>query len=289
MKKTLIVMLSFLSWNVSGQMKNYAADGQAVKTYAEYCVLEISDSDVKYPPPPASAAADKGRSTILPILAAILPSVFSLGEKLITNGIKKNLKRYVAEYSARQTLLEHQFLPRVDLRRDVYLSRDAEPTPVLSIQLVPRQDPSSQAYFVFEVDSVKLLYAKAKVNNRSPLLSLLIEIELTFLTTTGEKVKQKSAPIALPPMRPGKSVSLKGKKLYSDRFTLNNTFSEISVRVVETNTAKTRLEDLQETVDTIGPDIKTLVQTFSIELLKAKIEELEKKQKELEDQPEKIK
>lgn len=277
-------MLSFLSWNVSGQVKNYAAGGHSIKTIAEYCRLDVSDSSTKYP---VAVADDKARAAWLPILAAIVPAAFGLGEKLVSNSIKGNLKRYSAEYSARQICPKSEFLPTLTLQRQVYLPGKTDPEKAMSIELIPQLDQGSSPYFWFEIGTVHLHYAKAKANERRPLLNLLVEIELTFLTSSGEKVKQKSAAIALPPLSAGQTVSLKNDKLYSDKFTLNNTLSEINVRVLETNTAKIRLENLKETVDTLGPDVKTLTQTLISEILKAQIAELAEQKKEMEEQPKK--
>ncbi|PPL04280.1 hypothetical protein [Parapedobacter indicus] len=258
MKSIFLPLFLIIPAFVSGQIKFYGKDGTVVNAIGERTTLTFSKNESL--PVPQWEPAEEGFTVTT--IAALLPSVIDLGFKITSNVMEKRLKEYVNEFSARNTYTDNNSyisgfkIERTLVRETANNSGDA----AFSLSLIPL--PVDTNTFVFAVDGISVNYSGARTKKGYNLNDYLIEIKVSYYDGS-EKKEQASNPITLQMVGFGAiDYALSGPdgtRLYiTDKFPLNPdlTISEVSVKVVETNTAKAKVEKIKAISDKYKEDAK---------------------------------
>mgnify|MGYP000866594093 CR=1 FL=1 len=206
------------------------------------------------------------------LISELLPSLIDLGTKITSEIIENRLKKYSSKFSARNTFIDtthKKYISRFDIQRQIILKDKIEKKLALNIGFIPIKTDDNA--FTFAIDKFIVNYSGAKTKKNFNFNDYSIEIIVSYLLDN-ERVEKKSEVISLQlydlnsegnkfPLKDGNGDYL----YYSNKFPLivNNPISDISVNIVETNTAKIKLEKFKSAyenyVEKDGKNISTTI------------------------------
>lgn len=275
MKTILTIALLTISTFGFCQSKFYQKDGKKFSVIGEQATLTFTDSVIPIPEKVHEAGF------VAPLIAALLPGFIDLGFKITTDIIEKNLKKFTSEFSARNTYTnDTNYVSGFKVERKIMLKEAEKKENAFVMEFIPKQVGSNA--FVFGLEKISVPYSGAKTKKGYNRNGYTVEIKVTYYDGK-EKKEQTSAPIAvqLVEINSVGSFELKdgSKHLYlSDKFPLNADFviSEVSVKIVETNTAKVKAEMIKSIYDKYSDNAKESAKSivnFYIEKSKDKKDE----------------
>jgi hypothetical protein len=196
----------------------------------------------------AQAEAGKG---IAPIITKLLPSVVDIAFQITNRLLENRVKSFTAEYSKNKSYLEvaNHSIPSFTFNRTLD-NQDA-----LTIKFVPKGIDSIG--MVYYVESLYLDRSSAKTMKHwrkfGHTFDYSIEIKPTFLVN-GEKKVLELSPLVISSVKFGKPVfdvkeqtdeNIKYKHRTDFIYLpINGYFTDISIKIVETNTLKVRAEEV---------------------------------------------
>lgn len=219
------------------QNKNYSVNSNNIivkKTKSEFTTLKITKN------------APKGALKAVPLLASLVEKAPEYIAKIIAN----NKKKYVAEYSAKNTvdfITNTNALPSLTIER--YINTTDNKTELATkIELEPKIVHGQ--FLAFYINKASLQYSKAKLKKNYNHIILLIEVTATYATLQEDKTLKKtevtSSPLKLTlDIASGKSINPNFKVNLSDVFSTDNILS-FSVKIIETNPYKIKLEKIED-------------------------------------------
>lgn len=257
------------------QSNFYKQDGTKISVIGEQATLTFTENNIPIP----EKVVEAGFAETL--IASLLPGFIDLGFKITTDIIEKNLKKFTSEFSARNTYInDKQYISGFQVQRKIVHKEGGKKEDALVMEFIPK--PVGTNTFVFALESISVPYSGAKSKKGYNRNDYTLEIKVTYYDGK-EKKEQTSAPIAvqLVEIASGGSYELKdgSKYLYmSDKFPLNADFtiSEVSVKIIETNTAKVKAERIKSNYDKYSDDAKETAKNivnFYIEKSKDKEDE----------------
>ena len=277
MKSTITFLFTLISSLSFSQTNFYEKDGKKITIIGEKTTLIFSkDSHIE------KIVKQNGEKIANTLIAALLPSVIDLGFKISTDLIEKNLKKYTNEFSARNTYTNsHKYVSGFTLNREIKPQGKDNNIPAFVIELLP-EDIGGQT-FVFYVNKLKVDYSGSKTKNNYNYNDYLVEVKVGYFDGN-EKKEQVSAPISIPLIKVDSDNKFDKNEFITDKFPINPKFeiSEVSVKIVETNSAKVKAEKLKSLSDKYSEDAKNAVKTtvnFYIEKSKEEAESKEAKVK----------
>lgn len=243
--KTIIftTLLTFISISFCAQNKNYTIENEKVKQIrikSDFTNLSIVKHNTNTFTPKSFVA-----SAILPFVTGQIQEI----PKYITKVLKRNKKKYTADYSAKNVVTfntNQHILPKLTVERFINFGNKTG-EPASRIILVP--EIVQNKYFSFYVESANVNYSKAKLKNGYSHLVLLLEISITYDKLSKdknvEKTEIKSTALKVPiDVKSLTNINSEINKNLSDIFPIENIL-EISVNVVETNPYRLKIEELE--------------------------------------------
>jgi len=249
----IVLLMSFSSLSSFGQSKFYAKDGTAISIIGEETRILFDDQTKQFE---IAGAA----------IAALLPSVVDLGFKIAADQIDRKLEKYTSEFSASNTYLGPAAkIPDFTIRRQFIRKGSSEKEDALSFTFKPLFPNGATNSFVYVLTDVQVDYSGAKVKKGYPYNDYAIELKVTFFTDGKKETQELSVKsIQLIEVQKADDIEVVVDKnfLYvSDKIPIGEGFqiAEISVKIVETNTAKVRAEQFKKIYDTYKDDAKTII------------------------------
>lgn len=265
MKTILIFPLLLIPVLGICQTNFYQKDGEKISVVGEQTLLTFSkDISIDIP----KIKGDAGAMVPGGLIASIIPSVIDLGFKISSNMVKNNLKKYANDFSTKNTYTTtEKYITNFKIQRKIIHDNNKEDAFV--IEFIPLK--INENSFVFAVDKIQTKYSGAKSKKGYNFNDYTIEIKVNYFDGK-EKKEQMSSPISLQQVEISTGNSgyeLKDKNtghyIYlSDKFPLNPNFeiSEVLVKIVETNTAKIRVEKIKSFYDEYSEDAKEYVKNI---------------------------
>lgn len=275
MKTILTITLMTISSFGFCQSNFYKQDGIKISVIGEHATLTFTDNNIPIP-----KKVEEAGIVETPI-ASLLPGFIDLGFKITTDIIEKNLKKFTSEFSTRNTYInDKQYICGFKVQRKIVHKEGGKKEDALVMEFIPKQVGTNT--FVFALESISVPYSGAKSKKGYNRNDYTLEIKVTYYDGK-EKKEQTSAPIVvqLVEIASGGSYELKDGSTYlymSDKFPLNADFtiSEVSVKIIETNTAKVKAERIKSNYDKYSDDAKETAKNivnFYIEKSKDKEDE----------------
>ncbi len=257
----LLVLIGFIAhsqkivYDQSGVKKSYTKEDSKLEL--------VSKSSVEMYP--------KNQQNLSPILTALLPPVAGFGLDLLGDAIEKSSKKFTGEYSNNSiyTSAGESSVPNLIFVRLVKLKGKVDYDTAFRLTLKAIQ-PKNLPGFYFEIDSLLVSYSKAKITKKHKTLDYAIEIIPTFLVPgKGNSIEKKS--IELDPISI-RSVDFNSnwdevKKQNTFRTGIipipkNSYFIEASIKIVETNPHKVRIDKILSIYDSNKEDLKTIINNY---------------------------
>lgn len=261
MKSILTILLLTSSFCGISQTNFYQENGKKIPIIGESTTLRFSEK--------ITIEAETKYEVIGPLIASLIPSIIDLGFKISSDAIEKNLKKYTSEFSTKNTYRSvGKYISDFKVERQIMLRGESNKKTAFSIEFIPLKVDSNT--FVFAVSNASVTYSGAKSKKGFNYNDYSIEIKVSYYDGK-EKKEQTSSPISL------QLVSIKPQTIYSttgtsasdylytsDKFPLNPgfTISEVSVKIIETNTAKVNAEKIKSISDKYSDDAKNMVKTI---------------------------
>lgn len=240
-------------FNLQAQKVVYNKDNEKKKYVKEEVTLTLTDSNVDIP--------QKPQQELAATLASLIPTAIDLGFKITQNVLEKRQKKFSGEYTAQTSYLNAggKKVPNIELKREIDLGNGLEDALIINLQAKKIKDLDG---FIYYVKSIKLNYSKAKTTSKSKMFDYSIEIKPTFFVD-GEKKSQDLSPITL------NSIEF-GDKIYNDEkyrtqiipLPKGAYFSDLSIKIVETNPDKVKADKVLEIFNTYKDDAKTVINNF---------------------------
>ncbi len=253
---TFLLTISLLNY---GQTTFYKANGEKVKVIGEQTTLKFNS---------ISLSVDKPEKFAGTLIASLLPSIIDLGFKVSSDIIENNLQKYTNDFSARNTYRNSDFyISGFEISRKVLKKGESNTTEAFNLSVVPLQVNDNT--FVFAVDNILTMLSGAKSKPGLNYNDYMIEIKLTYFNGK-EKKEQSSSPINISMLSiDQKNYGVKNETpdeyLYvSDKFPFNPEYSisEVSVKIIETNSSKVRAEKIKNSYDKYSEDIKDIAKNI---------------------------
>jgi hypothetical protein len=265
MKTIFTISLMTISFFGMCQTNFYLKDGKKTSIAGEQTRLTFTNETTLERPEKVVIEGFAGT-----LIASLIPSIIDLGFKTSTDLLDKNLKKFTSEFSGRNTYMnKEKYISSFNIQRKIVVKGDIEEQKnAFSIEFVPLQVDENT--IVFAIDKLSTLYSGAKSKNGYNYNDYIIEIKVSYYDGK-EKKDQTSAPISLQLFKIGgenTEYTLRdssSKHLYlSDKFPLNPDFkiSEVSVKIVETNTAKVTAEKIKSIYDKYSDDTKDIAKNI---------------------------
>lgn len=248
MKKSLLTLtLCLMFFNLSAQKKVYSKENKKISYKTEKLSLNLIESTIEIPQKEGEEVG----------LAALIPTAVDLGFKITTSILEKRKEKFSGEYSTQNSYLEagNKTIPDIEFKRMI------DDKLALRILLKAKQIEKVDGY-VYYIEEIELNYSKAKTTNKSRLFDYTLEIKPTFFVS-GEKKAQELNPLSINSIKFGKTTFEEAEHRTSIiPLPKDGMFSEISVKVVETNPAKVRAEKILEIYNNYKEEAKTIVNNF---------------------------
>lgn len=248
-----------LSSTLYPQKQVFNKESKPVPFVEEVTILKLKPSEVKFP-----AVTDKPTPEIAGAsLTTLLPSVVDMAFKFGTRFLEKRKQSFSAEYIAQNTYTkgEDQSIPDLTFEYQIKKQSSGDYLSGLKIVLKAQAVPYIDSYFYY-VKEVKMDYSRARSTQKHNSFDLTLEIKPIFIH---EKVKktQELAPITINSIHYGTRTWTEGEE-YQIRTGLiprptGAYFAEASVKVIQTNPAKLRIENYQEVLETYKGEAKTII------------------------------
>ncbi len=198
----------------------------------------------------------------------LIPTFISLGYKIITEEIKKQLKKYTAEYTIVNSFLEadlNNCIPALTIKRefDDQLS--------LSIKLEP-VELNDHLGFTFYLSEFELSSSKAKTTSDNNMLDYVI-VPTLFYIENGQKKTQVISPIVLKYVKFGDMVII-NKEFRTEiiPFIPSASFTGASIKITESNPAKVRVENILAKMESYEDEVKGILDYILKKILEDKNE-----------------
>lgn len=257
--KTILVSL-LLAFSLLGfcQTRFYQTEGKKISVYGEQTRLTFTKE--KAIPILLYTEQEQEMNIQESLVLSLIPSLIDLGFKITSDLIDKNLKKYTCEFSVRNTFMDTEnYISSFYIKKSILLKNNSNMMEAFSISIVPIKVDENT--FVFAIDKILTTYSGAKSKSGYNLNDYIIEIKVSYFDKT-EKKEQTSSPITLQLLKIGDSAyTLKEGNTYlfvTDKFPVSADMkiSEVSVKIVETNTAKVKAEKIKATYDNYSEDVK---------------------------------
>lgn len=182
----------------------------------------------------------------------IIPSMVSLGYKIITDEIEKEKKKYTAEYKISNSFIESNpgdHIPAIVIKRDI----DHQSS--LLIQLKPFKINDTVGY-VYYISEFELSSSKAKTKEMYNLLDYMIALDLYFIKEN-KKVIQKLSPLVLKYVGFGK-LEIRDKEWRTEviPFLSDAEFAGAYITLTESNPYKVTAENILSKMETYQSEIQ---------------------------------
>jgi hypothetical protein len=250
---TLLTLIAML-FNAYSQNKIYNAEGKTSFDYEDIDIV-FEDSGIIIPP--------KTGREFSPVLLSALPTAVDIVFKLTSAALENRVKQFTAEYSKQKSYLNaySSKLPSFKLIRIVKLPGSEEEKVALEIIVKPFEVKKSKA-FVYYVDEINLNYSEAKSSGENSRFDYVIDIKPTFMLNNEKKVLELS-PLAISSVKYGKN-KFPDKKHRTDIILLSegSMLTEMSVKVIETNSCKVNAEKILSLWNDNKDSVKTIVNNF---------------------------
>lgn len=254
MKSILTAVIITLTVFSYGQTSFYKADGSKIKVIGEQTTLMFNHHrTLRLPPKTESASFSET------LIASLLPSIIDLGFKISSDVIEKNLLKYTNEFSGRNTYINNNsYLSSFELSRKLLIKGETEKLESFRLSVIPIELDTKTFYFA--IDNIMTSFSGAKTKKDLSHNDYTIEIKLTYFDGK-EKKEQSSSPITVSLVRIGQTdyeVKKGEDYLYiSDKFPItDDPISEISIKIIETNSGKVQAEKVKASYDKYSDDIK---------------------------------
>lgn len=264
-KMKTILALAFMTISQLGfcQIKFYEEDGKKIAVSGEKTTLTFTKgNDIE------TVEVTEENGFVSPFLAAVGPSVIKGIFDITTDLIEKNLKTFTSEFTARNTYLkDKKYVSGFKILREIQRKDSVNKETAFELEFVPVKVGEKFVYAVHKIDLKKSGARSIKEKN---LNDYAIEIKVTFYNGD-EKKEQTSAPISLSLVSINSTLERKdlvdaeGQYLFvSDKFPLNTKWeiSEVSVKIIETNTAKVNAEKIKSISDKYSDDVQETANTI---------------------------
>lgn len=260
--KTLVLITSILTSSlIFGQSNFYKKDGKKIPIIGEQVKLEFT-SDIALERPPEN---EEGFAETL--VATLLPSAIDLGFKVSNSLIEKKLKKFTSEFSARNTYMnEDKYITGFTIIRNIKNEDKNEKELAFSAKFQPIKVNDNT--FVFAISEMVVNSSGAKTKKGYNNNDYTLEIKVSYYDGK-EKKEQTSGPITIQLFEIQNqnyqlTYSSSNYTYLSDKFPLNPNFniSEVSVKIVETNTAKVKAEKIKSLHDKYSEDAKGLAKNI---------------------------
>lgn len=204
--------------------------------------------------------------------SALIPTVVDLGFKIAEKSLEARLKKFSGEYVAQSSYLKAsgKKIPHLEFVRQIDVGEGM--VDAIQISLKAKKVDKLDGFYYY-IESLKVIYSKAKVTSKSKIFDYSIEIKPTFYVFNdkgvGEKKAQELSPIKI------SSVSFNDNELnlkdrqgnYRYRTEIiplpkGSYFSEASIKIIEANPAKLKAEKILELFNTYKGEAKTVINNF---------------------------
>ena len=234
--------------------------------------------------------AGLGTVAALNIALAALPKALTFGANTIKRITEKKLEMFTGKYELRRTIVYPHDGQRSDdfdeitLKRSVKSKGEDKDACILKIKRLSGKSArlkDTSLYSIFQITEINLPISKAKIKKNHPYIDLSIEIEFSFINSSGEKTSQKSGPLFIPLIKVGENKNLANKDYYTERFAFaNNLPSEVKISVTESNSSKAKFEEIEKSLNESVGEIKDFTEVISTNIIKEYIEKLKKEAEE---------
>jgi len=256
-----ITFACFMFFNCNAQKTVYDKDNKKLSYQKEDLDLIFQDAKIEIPQKEGEEG-EEGEEFAL--LTALIPTAIDLGFKIATNSLEKRQKKFSGEYTIQKSYLDagkrnsnsKRTIPNIVFERKIQLKNSLENALKIVFQAESIKDFDGYIYYV---KSIALDYSKAKTTEKSKLLDYTIEVKPIFFVA-GEKKAQELYPITINSVAFGKN-DYEELKYRTDIIPLprDGVFSEVSIKVIETNPAKIKSEKILEMISTYKDDAKTII------------------------------
>lgn len=252
---TLISLAMF--FNCHAQNVVYSSAGKTAHFAKEDLDITFTASTVRLP----QAAGHE----FAPALAALIPTVIDAGFKLTTSILEKRVKKFSAEYTKEQSspaTTGDGFWPEFKLVRTINLEENkAASKEALNISFTVKKTPAGKLFYYY-VNAFALAYSSAKATAKSNTFDYVIELKINYIQGT-EKKTLTLAPLVISSV-PFGDLQIAGDKYRTEIFTIpdESIVTGVSLKVTETNPAKTRAEKILGIWNDHKDEAKTIVNNF---------------------------
>lgn len=218
---------------------------------------------------PSAVLIPKSEGPELAPLISLAPTLVDIGFKIANNFLEKRQKEYSGEYNLERSYLEAGVagpegkvtVPNFTFQRMVQLEDKSGETLAFQLALKAEKLEGLDAFYYY-VDTITLIYAKARTGRKDNTLDYTIELKPVFIIN-GEKKVLELSPIYLPSMAFG-THSMKKSKYRTTIIPLpkNAYFSDLALKIVETNPAKVNVEKVLELFNSYKDEAKTIINNF---------------------------
>ena len=238
--------MSFLLYLFS-QRYVYREDNKREYFQTEEVTLTLSESNIKIPQKEAQEVS----------LASFIPTVVDLGFKITTDILEKRKEKFSAEYTSQNSYLEagNYTIPDIEFKRII------DDTVALRVLLKAEQITNVDGY-IYYIDEIELNYPKAKTTKKSKIFDYTIELKPTFFVN-GEKTFQELNALTINSVQFG-THKYEKRKYRTSIIPLpkDAIFSEVSIKIIETNPAKVKTEKLLSVYNNYKEQAKTVINNF---------------------------
>lgn len=249
------LIISFMCFFSNGQNHVFNKDGKKVNFSSEDLDITFTkNTSVVFPP----AVKKKEAGALL----SLLPTAIDWAFKTTTSILEKRVKSFTAEYTRQKSYLEafSKLVPDVVIERNVVI--DNSSSLALRVDVIATPVNGMEA-FVYSIDKINLNYSSARSTKKNATFDYTFEFKVTYLVD-GKKETQELSPVTVTSVGYGNNTSLPSLKYRTDLIPLpaGGVFSELSVKIIETNPAKVRAEKILATWNNNKDEIKTVINNF---------------------------
>ncbi len=200
-----------------------------------------------------------------PALAALLPTVIDAGFKLTTSILEKRVKKFSAEYTKEQSsplTAGDGYWPEFKLVRTINLEENPDASKEALAISFKIDKTANNKLFYYYIDALGLAYSAAKATAKSNTFDYVIELKINYIQGT-EKKTLTLAPLVISSV-PFGNLPVTGPKYRTEIFTIpdESIVTGVSLKVTETNPAKTRAEKILGIWNDHKDEAKTIVNNF---------------------------
>ena len=250
--KIRVFTLIFLSMGLFMKGQNFVYDKDGNKKE-----FEAEDIDIIFE---TSGIQKTGTESVA--ILSILPTVVDVAFGLTTKALEKRVEKFTSEYTKKKSHLQASsgVVPDFKFVRKIKINTIEKNA--LNVQFKTFKVSGING-FVYYIAKIELAYSAAKFKSSSKNLDYVIEIKPTLLLQNGETHTLESGDIVISSVNFGNN-DFTNMKHRSSIMSLPDgaVLTEVNVKIVETNPAKTRAEKILSLWNDNKENVKTIVKEF---------------------------